>query len=77
MSPFAVLDVTAMWAGMGTGLVSSVVTEVMLLLSASMETSFPPLRLIVPVSPSESSPQYPVEDAQLARDWACSRLSLL
>lgn len=57
MSPLAVLDVAAMWAGTGTGLVSSAVTGATLLLSASMETSFPPLRLIVPVSPSESSPQ--------------------
>lgn len=77
MSPLAALGVTAMWAAMAAGLASSAVTAVMLLLSASRETSLPPLLLIVPVSPSESSPQYPVDEAQLARDWAWSRLSRL
>lgn len=70
MRPLAALGVTAMWAAMAAGLASSAVTAVMLLLSASRETSLPPLLLIVPVSPSESSPQYPVDEAQLARDWA-------
>lgn len=75
-SPFVLLDGAAVWAGTGAGFVSSAGTDVMLLVSASIDTSFPPLRFMVPVSPSESSPQYPVEDAQLALDCAWSRPSL-
>lgn len=57
ISPFVLLDDAGMCVGMGAGFDSSAGTDVMLLVSASMETSFPPLRFMVPVSPSESSPQ--------------------
>lgn len=57
-------------------LASSDPVDVMLLVSGSALTSFPPLLLMVPVSPSESSPQYAAEDeeeladAQLPLAWA-------
>lgn len=53
---------------------SSDPVEVMLQVSGSVPTSLPPLRLIVPVSPSDSSPQHAADedehdevDAQLPR----------
>lgn len=49
-------------------LASSEPVEVMLLVSASAFTSFPPLLLMVPVSPSESSPQYAAEDDEELTD---------
>lgn len=60
-------------------LASSDPVDVMLLVSGSALISFPPLLLMVPVSPSESSPQYAAEDeeelaeAQLPRAWAAHR----
>lgn len=60
-------------------LASSDPVDVMLLVSGSALTSFPPLLLIVPVSPSESSPQYAAEEeeelaeAQLPRVCAAHR----
>lgn len=54
--------------GVGVGrpssLASSDPVDVMLLVSGSALTSLPPLLLMVPVSPSESSPQYAAEDEE-------------
>ena len=49
-------------------LASSDPVDVMLLVSGSALTSFPPLLLMVPVSPSESSPQYAAEDDEELAD---------
>lgn len=49
-------------------LASSDPVDVMLLVSGSALTSFPPLLLMVPVSPSESSPQYAAEDEEELAD---------
>lgn len=47
---------------------SSDPVDVMLLVSGSVLTSFPPLLFMVPVSPSESSPQYAAEDEEELAD---------